>query len=58
MAVQHVIERGNLEEWQAVQAKYGKEWLKEVVNRSRQLSVRDRVFALLSVKSSVLAPYI
>ena len=57
IAIERVIERGNLEEWRAVQAYYGKERLKEVVHWSRQLSPRDKDFAMLFVNSTLLAPY-
>ncbi len=54
IAIERVIERGNLEEWRAAQAYYGKEKFLEVAAWSRQLTKRNREFAQLFVNSNLV----
>ncbi len=57
IAIERVIERGNLEEWRETQAYFGKQRFVDVVEWSRQLTSRDKDFALLFINSKLLAPH-
>ncbi len=55
IAIERVIERGTIVQWQIVQRYYGKEKILEVARKSKQLSIRDKQFAELFVNSSIHA---
>lgn len=53
VVIERVIERGTVEQWRMMQRYYGKEKVLEVVEKSKQLSQRDKQFAKLFVNSSL-----
>ncbi len=54
IAIERVIERGNLEEWRAVKRYYGTAKLVEVATESKKLVKRHRDFAFLFVNSKLI----
>ena len=55
IVIERIIERGTVEQWRMMQRYYGKEKVLEVVEKSKQLSQRDKQFAKLFVHSSLHA---
>jgi hypothetical protein len=53
VVIERVVERGTIEQWRMMQQYYGKKKVLEVVEKSKQLSQRDKEFAKLFVNSSL-----
>ena len=55
IVVERVVERGNLADWRALVAYYGKEKVLELVSLSKQLTKRDKAFAAIFIHSEFLS---
>lgn len=54
IVIERVIERGNLDDWQAIFEYYGSETIKEIALSSKHLSIKDRKFTTIFLDSTLL----
>ena len=57
LVIERVLRRGNIAEWRATQAHYGKDRMLAVAEESRELTEREKAFARIYVDSNLNDPH-